>query len=103
MEVLTKGTIEPLMVGLRDRLENISTLDDVTGKLFDVKKKSDDSDVQIGGVWFIDVDHPMIALCNIDTTLSAYTPGDEYKLYVMWDSGSEQVRKGPFFFRVEND
>ena len=103
MEVITKGSVEPLMVALRDRLGNIETLDDVTGKLFDVKKKSDDSNVHLNQVWFIDDDFPMYALCMIDTTVAAYTPGDEYKLYVKWTEGSAQVVKGPLYFRVELD
>jgi hypothetical protein len=103
MEALTKGTVEPLMVALRDRLNNIATLDSVDGKLFDVKKKSDDSSVTSNQVWFIDTDYPMYAICMIDTTLAGFTPGDEYKLYVKWNSGAEQVIKGPLFFRVESD
>lgn len=103
MEVITKGSVEPLMVALRDRLDNIETLDDVSGKLYDVKKKSDDSNVHLGQVWFIDEDFPMYAICMIDTTLAAYTPGDEYKLYVKWTEGSSEVVKGPLFFRVESD
>lgn len=103
MEVLTKGTIEPLMVAIRDRLNNISSLALVDGKLFDVDKKSDDSSVVVNGVWFVDADYPMYAICMIDTTISGFTPGDEYKLYVKWNSGSEQVKKGPLYFRVEDD
>jgi hypothetical protein len=103
MEVLTKGTVEVLIVPLADRLKNISDLDDVTGKLFDIKRKSDDGAVITNGSWFTDADYPMYALCNIDTTDSDFTPGDEYKLYLKWDSGAEQVRKGPFYFRVEDD
>lgn len=103
MEVLTKGTVEVLIVPLRDRLSNIDSLDVVGGKLFDIDRKSDDESVVANGVWFTDVDHPMYALCNIDTTLSDFTPGDEYKLTIKWTSGSEQVKKGPFYFRVEDD
>lgn len=103
MEVIHKGSVEPLLVGLNDRLRNISTLDDVTGKLFDVKRKSDDTACQSNEVWVVDADYPMYAICLIDTTLANYTPGDEYKLYVKWESSGEQVVKGPFFFRVESD
>lgn len=103
MEVITKGSVEPLMVALRDRLDNITDLSVVSGKLYDVKKKSDDSNVHMAQVWVVDSDFPMYAICMIDSTLASYTPGDEYKLYVKWDESGSQVVKGPFFFRVESD
>jgi hypothetical protein len=103
MEVITKGSVEPLMVALRDRLNNVDDLDIVDGKLYDVKRKSDDEDVQMNQVWVVDPDYPMYALCVIDSTLSDYTPGDEYKLYVKWTEGGAQVVKGPLYFRVEAD
>ncbi len=103
MEVITKGSVEPLMVALRDRLNNITDLDDVTGKLYDVKRKSDDLAVQTNQVWVVDPDFPMYAVCVVDSTLSNYAPGDEYKLYVKWTEGGSQVVKGPLYFRVEGD
>lgn len=103
MEVITKGSIEPLLVALRDRLNNITDLDDVTGRLYDVKKKDDDSVIEASQTWLVDADFPMYAMCMIDTTLAAYTPGDEYKLYVRWEEGGSSVKKGPLYFRVESD
>lgn len=103
MEVLHKGTVEALMVALRDRLGNINTLEDVDGKLFDVKRKTDDVMVTANQIWFIDPDYPMYAICVIDTTLANFTPGDDYKLYLKWASGAETVVKGPMYFRVESD
>lgn len=103
MEVITKGSVEPLMVALRDRLNNVDDLTVVSGKLYSVKKKSDDSAVQTNQTWVVDPDFPMYALCMIDTTLAAYTPGDTYKLYVKWDESGSQVVKGPLYFNVESD
>jgi len=103
MEVLQKGTIEPIMVALRDRLENITDLALVTNPKFDVRRKSDDFACQTDAVWTTDSDFPMMAICLIDTTQAAYIAGEEYKLYLKYTSGSESPVKGPLFFRVEAD
>lgn len=103
MEVLKKGTIEPLLVSLRDRLENVSDLSLVGGKLYDVKKKSDNSSLVANATWTTDVDFPMTAICEIDTTPSGYAGGETYKLYVKYTNGSEQPILGPIYFRVEDD
>jgi hypothetical protein len=103
MEVLKKGTIEPIMVALRDRLENLSDLGLVTNPKFDVRRKSDNIACQTDAVWTTDADFPMTAICLIDTTQANYLAGEEYKLYIKYTSGSESPVKGPLFFRVEDD
>lgn len=103
MEVLKKGSIESLLVAMRDRLGNINDLAAVTGLVFDTKKKSDGSAVQTGSVVALDPDYPMTAICPIDTTLAGYVGGEEYKLYIRYTAGSESPVKGPVFFRVEDD
>jgi len=103
MEVLTKGTIEPLMVALRDRLENIDDLSTVLNPKFSTRKKSDDSAVESNKTWTVDPGFPMTALCLIDTTVSAYDAGETYKLYLTWEDGSQSPLKGPIEFRVEGD
>lgn len=106
MEVIRKGSVEPLLVGLNDRLRNVSDLDVVPGKLYDVRRKVDDAAVQTNEVWVVDEDYPMYAICMIDTTLGGYTTdsqNNEFKLYVKWEGSGEQVVKGPLYFRVESD
>jgi hypothetical protein len=103
MEVIKKGSIEPLMVALRDRLENIEDLSLVGDPKFDVRRKSDDVVCQSDVLWTVDADFPMTAVCLIDTTQANYVAGDEYKLYLKYTSGSESAVKGPLFFRVEDD
>ncbi len=103
MEVLKKGTIQSLLVPLRDRLGNVVTLASLTNPRFDTKKKSDDSACESNKAVFLDADYPMTAICEIDTTIAAYTAGEEFKLYFKFTSGSESPVIGPVFFRVEND
>lgn len=103
MEVLQKGTVEALVVAMRDRLENVTDLSLVTNKFFDVRKKSNDAAVQTSVPWTVDPDWPMEAICEIDTTLAAYVAGDTYKLYLRYTTGSESPIKGPLEFRVEGD
>lgn len=103
MEVLKKGTIEPLLVGLRDRLQNISSLGAVTNLRFDTKKKSDGAAVQTDVAASFDSDIPMTAICLIDTTLAGYVGGEEYKLYLKYTLGADLPILGPIFFRVEDD
>ena len=103
MEVLKKGTVQSLLVPLRDRLNNVNDLATITNPRFDTKKKSDDSACESNKSVFLDTDYPMTAICEIDTTLSGYTAGEEYKLYLKFTSGSENPVLGPVFFRVEDD
>lgn len=103
MEVLKKGTIESLLVPLRDRLENINDLTLVSNLKYDTKKKSDNGACETNKVATSDPDIPMTAICPIDTTLSAYTAGEEFKLYIKYTAGTEAPILGPIFFRVEDD
>ena len=103
MEVLKKGTVEALLVPMRDRLGNIDDLSTVSGPLFDVRRKEDNSAVQSNALWTVDPDFPMTVICVIDTTLAGYVAGDEYKLYIRYTAGSESPVRGPIEFRVEDD
>lgn len=103
MEVFKKGTIEPLLVALRDRLENVSDLSTVGGKFFYVNKKSDDSAVLPDTAYSSDPEFPMQAICMIDTTDADFVGGETYKLYLKYINGSEQPILGPIYFRVEDD
>lgn len=103
MEVLKKSTIESLLVPVRDRLGNVTTLASVSGLLFDTKKKSDNSACESNKTVVLDTDFPMTAICEVNTTLAAYVAGEEYKLYLKYTAGSEAPVLGPIFFRVEDD
>ena len=103
MEVLKKGTVEPLLLALRDRLENIASLASVADLRFSVSDKEDDSEVQPDTTVTVDVDFPMTAICQVDTTLVGYVANHEYKLYLKFTEGTSAVKKGPFYFRVEDD
>src|SRR5262245_24490221 len=103
MEVIKLGSVESLLVAMRDRLGNITSLSAVTSPTFDVRKKTDNSAIQLGSVWTVDPDYPMTAICVIDTTIAGYVAGDEYKLYIKYTAGSESPIRGPIEFRVEDD
>lgn len=98
MEVIKKGSVEPLLVSLRDRLENILTLATVTGLVFDVKSKDEATTVQSNvATTFKD----MTVICLITTTLAGYVAGSEYNLYLKFSAGSESPVLGPVKFRIE--
>lgn len=110
MEVIKKGSIESLIVPLKDRLNNVSTLSSVTSLTFDTKRKEDGVACETGKTVVLDVDYPMWAICEIDSTIAAYkaaddTTGDtgEHKLYIKYTIGTEHPILGPIFFRVEDD
>jgi hypothetical protein len=103
MEVIKKGSVESLLVALGDRLNNVTTLTAVSNLTFDTKKKSDNAACETNIVALLDTDYPMTAVCKITTTLSAYDPAEEYKLYLKYTSGTEAPILGPIFFRVEDD
>lgn len=103
MEVIKKGSIEALLVPLRDRLGNVVTLATVTGLVFDTKKKSDNSSVQTGTGTTFDVDFPMTVICEINSSLSGYVAGEQYKLYLRYTAGTEAPILGPLYFRIEDD
>lgn len=103
LEVLKKGTVEPLLVHLRDRLEGIDDLStDVTNPRFDVIDSLDVVKIANGVPTFI-VGHPMIAVCTIDTTSGGGWASDEYRLYFKYDDGSSQPVLLVGKFRVEDD
>lgn len=103
MEALKKGSVESLVVALRDRLDNVVDLNTVGSLRFDTRAKDDNVAVQSNVNCAVDSDYPMSAICSIDTTLSGYTAGEEFKLYIKYTSGSEAPVLGPLFFRVEDD
>lgn len=103
MEVIKKGSVESLLVALRDRLGNVEDLALVSSLRFDTKKKTDNSAIETDIPVALDVDYPMTAICSISTTLVGYVAGQEYKLYLKYTAGSESPLLGPVFFRVEDD
>jgi hypothetical protein len=106
MEVIKKGSIEPLLVALGDRLNNVLTLSSVTSLVFDTKKKSDNTAIQTDSLAVVDTDYPMTAICQIDSTLAGYdvsVDDAEFKLYIKYTVGTEAPILGPIFFRVEDD
>jgi len=103
VEVLKKGSIEPLIVPLGDRLNNIVDLNAVSNLKFDTKKKLDNTAIETNKTIAVDSDYPMSAICEIDTTLGGYVAGEEIKLYIKYTAGSESPILGPRFFRVEDD
>lgn len=103
MEVIKKGSVESLLVPLRDRLDNVTNLNLLSSFKFDTKKKSDNAAVESNKNVWIDPDYPMTAVCEIDSSLSGYAGGEQYKLYLKYISGTEAPILGPIFFRVEDD
>lgn len=108
MEVLKKGTVQSLLVPLRDRLGNVASLADVSNLKFDTRRKVDNSACELNKSVTFDVDEPMTAICEIDTTLVTYVIAadddhEDYKLYLKYAVGSESPILGPVFFRVEDD
>jgi hypothetical protein len=103
MEAIKKGSIEALIVPLRDRLGNVVNLTSVSNLKFSTTLKDDDTAVQTDAGVALDGDNPMYALCEIDTTLAAYVEDEEYKLYIKYTDGTEAPVLGPVFFRVVSD
>jgi len=103
LEVLKKGTVEPILIHLRDRLEGIDDLStDVTNPRFDVVDSADVVKISNGVPTFI-IGHPMIAVCLIDTTTGGGWPNDEYRLYFKYSDGSSNPVLYAGKFRVEDD
>lgn len=104
MEVLNKGSVEAIIVALRDRLANVDNLSvDVTSFVFSTHEKVNQTAVQTNVPVTFDADYPMYALCEINTALAGYVAGEEYLLYLKYTAGSESPRLGPVPFRVEDD
>lgn len=104
MEALKKGTVQSLLVAVRDRLNNVDNLStDVSSLRFDTKKKSDMTACETNKLCATDSDYPMTAICEIDTTLVSYVAKEEYALYLKYSAGTENPVLGPVYFRVEDD
>lgn len=101
MEVLNKGSVESLLVPVRDRLGNIDDLADVTNLRFDTKKKDDLTTVQTNVTVVLDPEYPMTAVCQIDTSLAGYVEDEEYMLYLKYTAGTEAPILGGVHFRIE--
>jgi hypothetical protein len=99
MEVLKKGTVEPLLVNLRDALENITDLTTVTNLRFDVVDKDGNVDINNQAC----SSEGMVAICLIDTTPGAFVAGEQYNLYLKYTDGSASPILGPIRFRIESD
>lgn len=83
MEVLVKDTVEPLIVDMRDRLENTTDMSTVANLRFDVKDK--DGNVALAnGVPSTD---GMKVICPIDTTGLGWEE-DEYHVFIKFTDGS---------------
>ena len=100
-EVLKQGTIEPLIVNLRDRLGTIDDLaTDVTNLRFDVIASDGTTFKVTNGV-------PSTvgtkAICLIDTTTGGGWPDDEYTLWIKYTDGSASPVLYAGKFRVEAD
>lgn len=101
MEVIVKGSVQSLLVALRDRLGNLTSLDDATSVTFDVQPKGGGTAIESNVPVTFDADDPMVAICEVDTTDSGYTAGEEYWMYLKYTTGSESPILGPVKFRVE--
>jgi hypothetical protein len=92
---LPKGTIEHLIVQVKDRLNNVTDLSLLT-PLFDVRKRGASSYIVQGAVPTI---LDMTLYCLVDTTVADYVSGT-YELFVYFDNTPELPRLGPFEFEV---
>lgn len=105
--VLQKGTIEPLIVDMRDRLETITNMATVTNLRFSVKDRAGNIEIASG----IPTTDAMKVICLIDTTgaswdqdiVKAGVQGDEYRLYISFTDGSAAPLILVGKFRVEDD
>jgi len=96
--VINKGSIEPIIVNMRDRLENILDMAAVTNLRFDIKDKADNVEVLNG----IPTTAGMKVICVIDTTGVGWIT-DEYRLYLKFTDGSTNPELLVGKFRVEDD
>lgn len=100
---LKKGTIEPLIVDMRDRLENITNMATVTNLRFDIKDMAGNTEVSNG----VPTTDGMKVICLIDTTgvgwVTSPHTGEEYRLYVKFTDGSAAPLLLVGKFRVEDD
>lgn len=90
---LTKGTIEYIVVNVKDRLSHLITLDG-SDPTFDVKKRgAEDLEVENEDA----INEGMNVLCLVDTT---DLDVDIYELFVSFENFPEQPKLGPFAFEV---
>jgi len=102
VDILKKNTVEPVLVSLRDRLQNITDLSTVTTPRFDVRDSADVLKIT-NGIPTFDADHPMTAICLIDTSTGGGWASDEYRLYFKYTDGSSMPILFAGKFRVEDD
>lgn len=96
--VLNKGTIEPVIISMRDKLETVDDMADVTNLRFDVKDSAGNAEVTNG----LPTTAGMKVICVIDTTGAGWTT-DEYRLYLKFTDGSTNPELLVGKFRVEDD
>lgn len=96
MEVLAKGTVEPLVTRVTDTLGNVTSLSSAT---FDVYT-NDDEETQVIDAQVAIVDD-MLIITVVDTTVDEFEEG-EYKMFVNFPIGAITLRQGPFYFRVDD-
>jgi hypothetical protein len=96
--VLNKGTIEPVIVSMRDKLENIDDMATVTNLRFDVKDSAGVTEILNG----VPSTSGMRVICVIDTTGVGWTT-DEYRLYLKFTDGVTNPELLVGKFRVEDD
>jgi hypothetical protein len=88
---LAKGTIEGVEVTL---IDNTGTVTDLAASSpsYDVVNDAGTTVVTSGTA----TASGMTIHCRIDTTISAYTAGTHYNLFVKFTAGSESPRIGPY-------
>ena len=95
--LLNKGTIEHLIVDVRDRLKNLTSLTG-TNAAFDIRLEGSDT-------WLVTASPAtvagMSAYCLVDTTPSGFVDG-VYELFLYFNNLPEVPRLGPFEFEVNS-
>lgn len=92
---LPKGTIEHLIVQVKDRLNNVNDLSTLTPR-YDIRRQGDPT------LLFTALPATAIGMalyCLVDTTADAYTNGT-YELFAYFDNLPEIPRLGPFEFDI---
>lgn len=92
---LPKGTVEHLIVQVKDRLNNVTDLAALTPR-YDIKRQ--------GSPTYLYTELPATVIgttlyCLVDTTPEVYTNGT-YEIYTYFDNLPEIPRLGPFEFEV---
>lgn len=101
--VMQKGSVEPIVIDMRDRLENLTDMGTVSNLRFSVKDSAGAVEVAAG----TPSTDAMKVICLIDTTGASWSApdqtGDEYRLYLTFQDGSATPLLLIGKFRVEND